>query len=215
MHLRLIAAIFVATLLNVTATPYFRPWLESRQSPTTDKTPDCLYPEGINPSTCPSTGNMWNNLQYLDKPILQRSLSSKYRISQFPARSLHIPRQTTNTSCQQIAELQFNDWEKSSKANTPTITIPGGYHYTFSISANVVIDMVRTWTSPINSDHYTRMDPDARLNNRSGIVNFTIDHQTNIHWFIDFQYGHPNGKMLLFAEGGPGQTVPPASKIKM
>ena len=215
MHIRFIALVLTATLLNVTATPYFKPWIETRQAPTPGPVSSLIYPPGTDSSNCPaSPNNLWGSNPNLNGvKQSKRSIHSRFKVAQSRPRGIHLPRQQVNASCQQIASFSFSDWEQGAIANTPTVTIPGGYMYTFSMAANVVIENVVAWTNPTNSNKFSQIGH-TNFNNMTGTMVINPKDAVNIHWEINFEYGHPNGNVALFTNQGPGAAMVTTSKRK-
>ena len=216
MHVRFIAFVFIAALLNVTATPYFKPWIETRQAPTPGPVGSLIYPPGADSYNCPAAAtNLWAPYPYLNAPNSnkRRSIHSRFRVAQPRSRRLRLPRQQVNASCQEIGSFSFSDWEQGATANTPTVTIPGGYIYTFSMAANVIIQQVVAWTVPTNSNKFSQIGS-TTFGNYTGTMVVTPKDQVNIHWEIKFQFGHPNGNVALFTNQGPGSAMVSTSKRK-
>ena len=199
-------AFVVFLLMCITsATPYFRPWLETRQNPTLRPKADMIYPAGNDGGSCPTAqNNLFNGAVLQSKRRRRRrNLHSTFRV---PQPQPHIrPRQLLNTTappCSNIAYFGFDDWEKAYDANTPTIMLEGGHKYTLSIRANVLMDKIEAWTAPSGSNKWKaigKVEPKAA--NATLVMEPTEN--TPVHWKIEFQFGHPSGDVAVFSNTPP------------
>lgn len=209
----LLAFMIAMLLCQVTATPYFKPWLETRQSPTLVATSNLIYPPNNDKTTCPQDpNNLFAGYNLGVATSKKRSLHQTFRVpdSSSPSRRLQ-PRQLSNGSCTTVASFSFTDWEQSYDANTATIPLAGGAQYTFSIAANVDIKKLEAWSKVGNNwKVLNSVSPNAK--NTTLITAFA--QTTSVHWKIYFRYGHPNGNVAVFSNKAPPSNAIPFGVTK-
>ena len=214
MHLQLIAITLIGAFFNVIATPYFRAPLRSRQVATPGVVHPNIYPSGFDQNSCPVTGNLWASLQRLDRPASKTPTRRSLHSDLTRSGRLRMPRQANTTTCQQVGEIDVSGYQ-GGNGDTPTITLPGGYQYFLSLAANVWLQSVTTWTSPVDGGNFKNMDTtyfDTEHGQYNGTMNFTLAKTTNFHWQVYFVFGAPSVKFLLFSNEGPGAPLLPTSK---
>ena len=201
-------AFLVATFLyNILATPYFKPWLETRQNPTLTPVADMIYPPNSNADTCPQQGNLWDGAGLQAKRRKRRSLHSRFKVPRSGSRLVTRQRQLLNGTCSNVAQFTFVDWESGYNVNTPTITLPGGHTYTFSIATNVEVQKLQAWTMKPNTDDWNRLNETKPNEKNTTMVTYLKD-TTALHWNIQFRYGAPGGQIAVFSDVGVGPVVP-------
>ena len=216
MHIHYTLFIVTGIILDVLATPYFKPWLETRQNPTPGEIPVIHYPAHLDGHAGPVSPTNLFAADTVLTPVSgpggppgsrrKRSLHNSFRVPRsITGRGIH-RREITNGSCTQIASFSFNDWEKGSSANTPTITLPGKANYLLSIAANVNVQTMVVWTNPVNSNDYKSI-ANSNPGNFTGTLAFSADDHTQAHFQFFFQYGHPNGQVALFTDAIPGVGI--------
>ncbi|KAG8532224.1 uncharacterized protein KY384_003865 [Bacidia gigantensis] len=202
-------AFIIATLMvYVTAVPYFKPWLETRQaiggSPTLGPYADLTYPPDHDASVCPATPvNLWANGALAAPAKASRRRRSLHHQFKIPAKGNGLHRRVApNGTCSTIAQFTFSDWEGGADTNTPTVPIAAGVTYFFSMSANVAITSVIAWTAAPNSNHYDKLGY-SQPKNKTVTMTLNPTKAVNLHFEIYFQYGHPNGLVALFSNQPP------------
>ena len=207
MYCCFLAFIISLLLYNTSATPYFKPWLETRQTPTLGAVVDLIYPPNNDKTTCPNNPNNLFAGAVLQSRKKRRSLHHTFHVPQ--AKSLH-SRQIINGTCQTVASFSFLDWESSYDCNTQTIMLDGGHKYTFSMSANVEISKIEAWTQKKNSKDWQKMG-DTKPNAKNASLVTEIKDTTPVHWNIEFRFGHPNGNVAVFSDAPPSFLPPPVA----
>ena len=200
MHFPFLALLITTFILDVLAIPYFKPWLETRQSPTPGNPPALRYPDGQSSSTCTvMSSNLWHGDSLQTRKSKKRSTYSEAQSSHGPF--MQKRQAKLNETCTQVASFSFSDWEKGYAANTATISIPGGYTYTLSVTANVVITEVQAWSAPINSNSYSVIGK-TNPHDFTSLLKLSPTKSISVHFQFSFEYGHPNGNVALFTNQG-------------
>ena len=190
----------------IVATPYFRPWLEVRQTPTMGAPVGLIYPDNNDASTCPlNPKNLFLDASLIagQKRKRRRNIHEEFKTPVSNPRGQHAKRALINGTCQTVARFGFEDWEASYGVNTPTITLDGGQTYTFSIAANVEISNVQCWTKKPNSGDFSRLGDTSPKNAKNVTLVTNIKSTTSVHWYIKFRYGHPRGNIAVFSNKPP------------
>ena len=199
---------FMTTVLlysTTSATPYFKPWLETRQNPTLNPVSMMIYPPNNNADTCYQTMNLWNGAGLAVKRRKKRSLNSRFHVPRPGTALQKRQRQLLNGTCTNVAQFDFVDWESGYDVNTPTITLEGGHIYTFSIATNVDVKKLQAWTLK-GKDWKTLNETQPMTRNATMVTK--VEQTMPIHWNIEFRFGAPGGKIAVFSDQGYGPVVP-------